>query len=111
MSETTKQINNQSDEEKSSKLFNLLILLGGPAILSIVGGPILISIYLVIIIVKYVFGSLINLTKYQDRNKEIKNYFFICYYIFFVFMYMFYGFVFYSKINVEDYSGSFVVIF
>jgi predicted CDP-diglyceride synthetase/phosphatidate cytidylyltransferase len=72
------------------------------------GGPTYCAIF-VFIITCLIFKELINLTRYQDRNREINHYYLVSYYIFFVFVYLFYGLILFGKINNETYSKSWLI--
>lgn len=67
---------------------------------------------LVIILITIIFTELINNSRYQDRNNEIKNYHFVCYFIFVVFMYFFNGLMIFHKFkqdNTQDNTKSLLI--
>lgn len=76
--------------------------------ISLKGGPTYCAFF-VFLITCLIFKELINLTRYQDRNREINHYYLVSYYIFFVFVYLFYGIMLFSKINQEIYSRSWLL--
>jgi len=93
--------NNNKTESKFDDFFKRFIsasLMISLFMLIVFSGSIYCSI-LVLLLIFFIFTELINLSRYKDRNKEIKNYYLINYWIFFVFTYFFYGQVFFNKID------------
>lgn len=65
---------------------------------------------LVIILVTIIFTELINNSRYQDRNNEIKNYYLVCYFVFIVFMYFFNGLTIFHKFKQDKLEISMIKV-
>lgn len=110
ISDKVKKSEEKIDQNYTKKLISTL-LLSLCFLIAIQAGPIVCS-FLVFIIVIFIFQELISLSKYQDRNRELKNYYLNSFYIFTVFIYFFYVIMIQHKINSDNYtSGSIKVSF
>ena len=93
-----KKENNLSDLPKRYKSAAIILSILAGVVIS---GPIYIGIA-IIILTYLIFRELINLENYLEKNKKLKNYFFINYYFFTVFTYYFHVLSFFNNVNKDE---------